>query len=93
MLERIEDGEVMLSCRYTGREQRIACASLVLVTMRAPRDELWHTLLERGIENVRRIGDCHVPGALVHAVYSGHRAARELERPADDSFRRERVVL
>jgi dimethylamine/trimethylamine dehydrogenase len=36
--------------------------------------------LERaGIAAVTRIGDALAPGAIVHAVASGHRYARELE--------------
>ena len=51
-------------------------------------------LAAAGIKSVTRIGDCFVPGAIVHAVYGGHRFARSLdETPSGDvPFRRERVV-
>jgi dimethylamine/trimethylamine dehydrogenase len=31
---------------------------------------------------VRCIGDAEAPGLIAHAVYAGHRYARELEEPA-----------
>src|SRR5256885_10803908 len=44
-----------------------------------------------GIQSVTRIGDALAPGAIVHAVYSGHRYARELDAdPAILSYRRDR---
>jgi len=36
-------------------------------------------LADAGIRSVTRIGDALAPGAIVHAVYSGHRYARELD--------------
>jgi dimethylamine/trimethylamine dehydrogenase len=48
-----------------------------------------------GITSVSRIGDCLAPGMIAHAVYGGHRYARELDAPASDalSFRPEPVDL
>jgi dimethylamine/trimethylamine dehydrogenase len=34
-----------------------------------------------GIKSVTRIGDCLAPGFIAHAVYHGHRYARELDAP------------
>jgi dimethylamine/trimethylamine dehydrogenase len=87
------DGEcATLADVYTGSEQRVACRSLVVVGMRKPNDALYHALVARredlqaaGITSVTRIGDCLAPGAIVHAVHSGHRFARELERGAGDA--------
>jgi dimethylamine/trimethylamine dehydrogenase len=31
---------------------------------------------------VTRIGDCLAPGFIAHAVYHGHRYARELDAPS-----------
>jgi dimethylamine/trimethylamine dehydrogenase len=84
------DGEcVTLADVYTGTEKRLACRSLVVVGMREPRDELFHALTARnqdlekaGITHVARIGDCLAPGAIVHAVHSGHLFAREFDAPA-----------
>jgi hypothetical protein len=30
-------------------------------------------------QNIQRIGDCRQPALIAHAVYSGHKAARELD--------------
>jgi dimethylamine/trimethylamine dehydrogenase len=83
------DGEaVTIADVYSGTERRLACRSLVMVGVRVPRDELYQSLmaqgpeLERaGIASVSRIGDALAPGAIVHAVHSGHRYAREFDAP------------
>lgn len=86
-----------VACVYTGREQRIACASVLTITARLPQDALHQSLLLRqsqwadaGIETVTSIGDCLAPGLIAHAVYSGHRHAQELDGPPpeDVPFRR-----
>jgi dimethylamine/trimethylamine dehydrogenase len=38
---------------------------------------------DAGVRDVRAIGDADAPGLIAHAVYAGHRAARELDAPAD----------
>ena len=81
------DGEsVALADVYTGIEKRLPCRSLIVVGMREPRDELYRALMARtadlaraGIDSVTAIGDSLAPGALVHAVHSGHRYAREFD--------------
>jgi dimethylamine/trimethylamine dehydrogenase len=45
---------------------------------------------------LRAIGDCDVPGAIVHATYAGHRAAREFGETIDPDqfpFKRELVFV
>jgi len=45
---------------------------------------------DAGIRSVTRIGDALAPGAIVHAVYSGHRYAEELDaEPAAVRYRRD----
>ena len=95
---RAVDGEgAQLVCVYSGREQRISCASIVAVTARLPHDSLQKALealsadwAAAGIEAVTPIGDCHAPGLIAHAVYAGHRYARELDEPVEGEvcFRR-----
>jgi dimethylamine/trimethylamine dehydrogenase len=83
------DGEhVTLGDVFGGGGRRLPCRSLIVVGIRKPQDRLHEELctqpaaLERaGIQSVTRIGDAHAPGAIVHAVHSGHRYARELESP------------
>lgn len=95
-LERFDGTSATLTCIHTGRGQTLTCESLLLVTMRTPNDALYHQLVKQGGgRNISRIGDCHVPGAIVHAIYAGHRFARELDTPSqpDASLRRERVIV
>ena len=81
---------------------------MVLVTAREPNEALYRELVGEGegegegdaaIEGasafaliVRRIGDCAQPALIANAVYSGHRAARELGGTAEVP-RRERVLV
>jgi dimethylamine/trimethylamine dehydrogenase len=83
------DGELTLAGQFTDAELRLPCASLVIVGARFADDALYGALAARapevaeaGIRSVTRIGDAAAPGAIVHAVYSGHRYARELDAPA-----------
>ena len=92
-----EPGELRLPNLFTGAETRLACKSLLIVGARFANDSLYQSLVARpdalaaaGIASVTRIGDALAPGALVHAVYSGHRYARELDaNPSTLSFRRD----
>jgi dimethylamine/trimethylamine dehydrogenase len=59
------------------------------VTSRLPNEALYldlaadpERLRTAGIKSVARIGDCLAPGFIAHAVYHGHRYARELDAPA-----------
>jgi len=80
----------------------LECASVVMVTARLPKDELYYDLKasperlsEAGILSVKRIGDALGPGIIAAAVWSGHRYARELDAPpaGDVPFKRELVVV
>ncbi len=94
-LAAIGDETVEVACVYTGRTTSLARGSVVPVTMRDPVDALVHEL--RGaVGSVTAIGDCHAPGLLAAAVWSGHRYARELdtEKVVDSPpFRREVMAL
>jgi dimethylamine/trimethylamine dehydrogenase len=86
---------VRLGCVFTGRKTERACGTLIPVTSRLPDDALYQALARLGTPGLQRIGDCEVPGAIVHAVHGGHRAARELDAviDADMPFRRDRVTV
>lgn len=65
------------------------CDAIVTITSRLPDDALYQQLLLRqgdwggaGIRSVRCIGDAEAPGLIAHAIYAGHRYARELQEPA-----------
>ena len=81
-----ESGALTLANQFTGAERRLECGTLVIVGARFANDALHAELEARagefagaGIRSVTRIGDALAPGAIVHAVYAGHRYARELE--------------
>jgi dimethylamine/trimethylamine dehydrogenase len=85
-----EDGELLVASHFTQEPRRLPCRSLVIVGARFASDELYRALAARtgdlneaGIRSLTRIGDALAPGALVHAVYSGHRYARELDAPPE----------
>ncbi|HUX74834.1 MAG TPA: FAD-dependent oxidoreductase [Steroidobacteraceae bacterium] len=71
-----------LACVFTGRELSRRAAHLVLVTSREPEEALADELLggdgEADGSRIVRIGDCRQPAIIAAAVYSGHKAAREL---------------
>ena len=96
-----DSGEVVIANLFTGAELRLPCRSLVVVGARTARDELYQALMMRqkevsdaGILSVDRIGDALAPGAIVHAVHSGHRYARELEGPVgSEIYRRDAPIV
>lgn len=91
-LSLVGKGFVELACVYSEREREIPAESVVVVTSRQPNDELY-TQLE-GKCSIERIGDCNAPGTIAHAVYAGHRYAREMDAPPapDIPFRREHAL-
>ncbi len=85
-LQAVDGKGAELASVYDGKPQIVACDTLVVVGSRRPVGDLAKALDERGddaqaagIKDVRVIGDAYAPGAIVHAVASGHRYARELD--------------
>jgi dimethylamine/trimethylamine dehydrogenase len=85
----LEAGGLRVRHVWNGEEQVLPCAAVVTVTSRLPVDALYHDLVAReadwadaGVRSVRRIGDAEAPGLIAHAVYAGHRYARELDAPS-----------
>ena len=83
--------ELVIEDVWSGLRRTMACDALVTVTARLPNDGLYQELLRResdrfaaGIRSLRCIGDAEAPGLIAHAVYAGHRYARELEEPRLD---------
>ena len=73
-------------------------AAVVLVTSRASNDGLWRELEAREDapwRSLTRIGDALAPATVAHAVYAGHRFAREFQAPASAGapYKRERVTV
>ena len=88
-LARVNEGSVILESIHTGETREVEAASTVMTTSRLPRDELYYALVDRIA--IQRIGDCLAPGTIATSVYSGHRAAREMdaEVPIGVPFHRE----
>ncbi len=70
--------------------RELPCDAVITVTARLPDDALYQDLLLReaewadaGVRSVRCIGDAEAPGLIAHAVYAGHRYARELDEPVE----------
>jgi dimethylamine/trimethylamine dehydrogenase len=94
-----QGGEVRLVSVYGEPDRGIPAAAVVGVTSRAPEEALYldlqariADLAEAGIKSVTRIGDCLAPGFIAHAVYSGHRFARELDTSCSEIVPFKRVV-
>lgn len=94
-----QDDQALFVDSRTGAAEHRKADSLVLVTARLPRTELFAALtarIEEGqagrLRRISRIGDCEAPAAIFAAVYSGHRFAQEFEN-GDPIFRRERINL
>ncbi|MFC6585103.1 hypothetical protein [Sulfitobacter aestuariivivens] len=90
----IRSGHVELSCVYTDVVKKVDCASVIPVTMRNPKQDLFWALRDRA-SSLTRIGDCDAPGTIAAAVYAGHRFARELGEPEVSGvpFKRELPAL
>ncbi|MFP6772500.1 MAG: NAD(P)-binding protein [Alphaproteobacteria bacterium] len=101
-LAAVRAGGIDLSCVFTGKPRHVEAASIVMVTSRAPNDELYHALMgeeamlkQAGIQRVTRIGDCYAPAIIADAVYAGHAYARDLGvgEPEEVPFKRELIEL
>lgn len=83
----------------TRKRQETGFATLVLATSRIAVNDLAVALAARraewsdaGLSSVTAIGDAEAPGMIVHAVYSGHLYARDLDETVDPDltpFRRD----
>lgn len=74
-----------VQCVFSGLESTICADYLMPISARIPNDALWLELQPRQDEfrssgglSMQLIGDGSTPGLIAAAVYSGHKAAREL---------------
>ena len=79
-LSEVGEGWLQLTNTLTGEVSNHE-GSVISVTARLPRDELFEVL--KGKIPVRRIGDCFGPSIIAAAVYEGHRYAREFDTDID----------
>ncbi len=95
-LSKVGDGTVDMVDTLT-RTTVTRSATVISVTGRLPCDELFYALAaDNDFQSVKRIGDCYGPATIAHAVYEGHRYARELDTVVDPDvvpFHRERYDL
>lgn len=67
------------NCTLRGKRLKLAASKLVVVGAREPLDGLLTSLKARMLDRpVWAAGDCHVPGTIQAAVFSGHRTARQI---------------
>jgi dimethylamine/trimethylamine dehydrogenase len=94
---RFADGKLTLEHVWSDKRIDIDCAAIVVITSRLPDDSLLHALRARetewadsGVRSATCLGDALAPGLIAHAVYAGHRYARELDEAlsADVPFKR-----
>jgi dimethylamine/trimethylamine dehydrogenase len=90
---------VTLASNYGEQGRMIPAKAVVSVTSRLPEEAVYtalqaepEALRAAGIKSVTRIGDCLAPGLIAHAVYSGHRYAKELDAPNQGEVSFKRVV-
>jgi len=82
-----KNGSAELTSIYADRSVSSRdCGSLLIVGIRQANDELFQELnsdadrlADAGVRSLRSIGDCRAPGAIAHAVYSGHECARTID--------------
>ena len=106
-LQSFDGQHAKIACGYSDQIEELAVNAIVSVTMRLPNDGLYQSLLlceeqwlDAGIQSVDCIGDALAPSLIAHAVYAGHRFAREFEAElgengdnADVPFKRIRHVF
>ncbi|SME97793.1 dimethylamine/trimethylamine dehydrogenase [Tistlia consotensis] len=85
-LEAVAPGAVTTACVFAGERQDLAADWLLPLTRREPVDGLYRELAALqeagetpGLKGLQRIGDCEAPNIIAAAVYSGYKAAVELE--------------
>lgn len=86
-----EGDAVLCEQAWTGATVTRPADALLMVTTRLPNDALFNALQPHAesFETLRIIGDAEAPGLIAHAIYGGHRAARELGAPIPEMpFRR-----
>ncbi|MEH6589573.1 MAG: NAD(P)-binding protein [Halioglobus sp.] len=99
LLESFDGDTAILANIFTAKQQAVAVKSVVIVGLKLPNNALYQELTQRadevteaGIKSVDRIGDALAAGAIVHAVYSGHEYARQLDDKKDTLYLRDITI-
>ena len=89
---------ITLRANFTGSEERIEGASVVMVTSAVPNTALRDGLEARaesfddlGIASLTYIGDCVAPGPIAQAVHDGHAFGRRFGDPEVETLRFEEI--
>ncbi|HJL79626.1 MAG TPA: FAD-dependent oxidoreductase [Gammaproteobacteria bacterium] len=88
IIQNIETGHVITKNLVSDEMRETNFETLIIVGNRIPHRELYDELMsedtlgDHGIKSVNNIGDSNAPGAVVHAIYSGHLYANTFD---DDS--------
>jgi dimethylamine/trimethylamine dehydrogenase len=88
-LVKLAGEEATLACVFTGNTRTVHAASVIMVTAREARDQLYRELEDR--IDITRVGDCLAPGTIAACVRAGHEYAREigLDPEREDRVRHE----
>ncbi len=96
VIRAFDGGRLDVGCGYSDEASHLDCDALVLVTSREPDETLYRALVGEDPADdalrIQAIGDCAQPALIAHAVYSGHKAGRELSTTAP-AVRRDRLVV
>ena len=100
-LESFDGREVHLAQLFHRKPLTRSVDAVVIVGHREPNDDLYQELCDRrkegntNLENtqVNVIGDALAPGAIAHAVHSGHTYARELLMGAGSGYLRDEPLI
>jgi len=96
LLKEFDGNTVRLENIFSGAASELHVQSIVIVGHRQPIDDVYQDLIGRedefadtGIKSVQRIGDALAPGAIVHAVHSGHQYAQQLDNGGGEGYLRD----
>ena len=99
LLKSHSEGVAYLENIFTGAPCEVEAQSVVVVGHREPEDVLYQALSGRdeeladaGVCSLVRVGDADAPGAVIHAVYSGHLKARLLDESEDPGYLRDIAI-
>ncbi len=89
-LTKFDGRTATLACEYTGREDTLETAAVVMVTQRTQNSALYDELLASVGGDVSKlpfslklVGDAEAPAIIAAAVYAGHRYAAEVDEVVD----------
>ena len=100
-LDDFDGGCARLSNLFNRQPLERAVDSVVVVGLRLPNLELYEALTARAAEGdaglagarIQLVGDALAPGAIAHAVHSGHGYARSLVGDTAENYRRDEPVV